>query len=652
VRRAAAASAAAAVVLLAAAPSAPAASSVGTAVHLSTRTQAEALRAGAIGVKLRSRRGGRIKAVASLDGERVTAARTVAVRRGRKGTRVALPLTGAGKRLLRSCERVRVVATARAIGSGAPAATSTRRLSPDTARCGPTPDGDWRQWSFDLSGTRHNPLERTITPATAPRLELKWAFAVPDPDGAQSSQPAVVDGTLYVGGRNGVFYALDARTGKAKWSYNTREVVGPKPPNPGLFPDPSTTTGNNLLRNGPAVVGDLVYFGDFNGNVYALETATGKRRWVTRVDEHPKAILTGSPTYFDGRIYIGVSSNEVFTSSSPTYECCRARGSLVALDAQTGNIDWRFYTVDEPRPAGTNSFGAARYEPSGVSVWSTPAIDPLTDTVYFGTAQNYTGESPLADSFVALDARTGAKRWHNQLTRGDKWTAQCLFPVPGGNCPEPGPDFDFGSSPNLYEAGGRALVGMGQKSGVYHALDARTGAIVWQTILNRASGEGGAGGQEGIQWGTSYDGERLYAATNQGEPGTLFALDPATGREVWKTPNPEDGCTTGGAAASRPGDCTLAMPAAVTTTPGLAYEGGRDGKMRVFDADSGRILWEYDTVRTYADTTNGVSGRGGTISGSGAVVSNGMLYVNSGYQTANSPFTGIAGNVLLAFGLP
>src|SRR3712207_1430475 len=131
-------------------------------------------------------------------------------------------------------------------------------------------------------------------------------------------------------------------------------------------------------------------------------------------------------------------------------------------------------------------------------------------------------------------------------------------------------------------SGGRLLVGQGQKSGVYHVLDARTGEIVWQTILNKASGEGGAGGQEGIQWGTSYDGERIYASTNQGNPGTLFALDPATGHGLWRTPSPPEGCTTGGAAASRPGDCTPSLPAAVSTTPGLVFEGSRDGKMRVY----------------------------------------------------------------------
>ncbi len=433
--------------------------------------------------------------------------------------------------------------------------------------------------------------------------------------------------------------------------HTPRDEASVAPPGlAGAGSTPGGSSGRNLLRNGPAVVDGVVYFGDFEGNLFALDAATGKLKWVTELDTHPKTIVTGSPLVYDGRVYIGVSSNEVFTSLSPTYPCCQSRGSMVALDATSGEIVWRYYTVAEPQLVGANAYGAPRYEPSGVSIWNTPAVDPETDTLYFGTSQNYTGYTDRADAMIALDADTGRERWANQLTEKDQWTAACLFPQPGGNCPEPGPDFDFGSSPNLFRVGDRLLVGQGQKSGVYHALDARTGQIVWQTILNKASGEGGAGGQEGIQWGSSYDGRRLYVATNIAKPGTLFALDPATGGEVWKSPNPADGCQTGGAAESRPADCEPALPAAVSTTPGVVWQGSRDGKMRAYDAETGSILWEYDTARGY-EGVNGESGNGGSISHGGATIAQGMMFTNSGYQTAGSAATGIPGSVLLGFGL-
>jgi polyvinyl alcohol dehydrogenase (cytochrome) len=204
-------------------------------------------------------------------------------------------------------------------------------------------------------------------------------------------------------------------------------------------------------------------------------------------------------------------------------------------------------------------------------------------------------------------------------------------------------DWDFGSSPNVFTASGRTVVGIGQKSGVYHVFDAATGQIVWQRQTAIAESNGGA---TGILWGTAYDGRRVYAATAVANPGTLFGLDPATGEILWRTPNPADGCTTGGAAAH--GDaCHLAHRSAVTATPGLVYVGSMDGKMRIYRAENGEVLWQYDTIREYTGV-NHATGSGGAIAGhGGAVVAHGMLYVQSGNYT----WFGIPGRVLLAFGL-
>src|SRR5438270_8987082 len=111
----------------------------------------------------------------------------------------------------------------------------------------------WRSWGFDVRGSRFNGAERAITPKNVQGLKLKWAFAVPTATG-QQSQPAVVRNTLYFGGTNGVFYALNATTGKRRWSFDTKPVVH------------AGATGNPL-RDGPAVSGGIVYFGDKKGNV-------------------------------------------------------------------------------------------------------------------------------------------------------------------------------------------------------------------------------------------------------------------------------------------------------------------------------------------------------------------------------------------------
>jgi polyvinyl alcohol dehydrogenase (cytochrome) len=523
--------------------------------------------------------------------------------------------------------------------------------SPTSARPAPAPAAhpgarpavardDWPTWQKDVFGTRFNPVERQITPSAASELKLKWAFVFDDiPYARTGSQPAVVDDVLYVGGPDGKLFALDAKTGATRWVFDLSPVAGP-----------STDQEPNLVRDGPAVSRGKVYFGDSRGYLYAVEADTGRLVWATEVDEHPSTWLTGSPLLFGGRVYIGVSSIEAGFANNPGYPCCTFRGQVVALDADTGEVKWRYYTVPAPERAGSWPSGAPRYSPSGGAVWSSPVVEPSTRTLYIGTGQNYTGEAGDIDSLLALDVDTGDVRWKHRLTFPDTYTQACTQPDPGEYCPGraagTAKDFDVGATPNLFTAQGRTLVGVGQKSGVYHAFDARTGQLVWRTPLSIPDMNDPDPGGGGIEWGSSYDGRRLYVATWRANPGTLFALHPATGKILWQTPHPADGCSAGGA-AHYPQLCWLAFTPAVTSSPGLVYEGSADGKMRIFSSDRGRLLWEFDTVRDFQGV-NGVVGRGRAISGNGgAVVVDGMVYVQSGYY----PFyPSDKGNVLLAFG--
>ena len=496
------------------------------------------------------------------------------------------------------------------------------------------PAGDWPAWQFDPTGSRHNPNETAITPSSVGSLRLKWVRSFPGTNAA-SSQPAVVGGTLYVGARDGTFYALEAATGQVRWTFDTHAIVGQI---------------ENPLRDGPAVSDGTVYFGDNEANLYALDATTGAQRWVRKLDTHPDARLTSSPLVFRGRVFVGVASTEENSAADDAYQCCTFRGSVVALDAGTGVEVWRHYTIPPPQPTGDKP----EFAPSGAAVWSSPTIDPATGTLYYTTGNPYSGDAPGADAIGALDAETGVVRWVRQLTASDTWNMRCVVPVAGGNCPEPGSDFDFGSHANVFTINGRRVVGAGQKTGVYHVLDAATGAIVWQSQLSVPDPNPTLPGQEslsGIQWGASHDGQRLYVATNQANPGTLFALDPATGAAVWQTPNPPLGCLLGGALLEVL-FCKLAMPSAVSSTPGLVYEGSMDGKLRIFSASTGQILWRYDTAIPFLFPVNGVPGKGGSLNGHGAVVANGMLFTNSGYGGHDPVTGGMSGNVLLAFGLP
>ncbi len=495
-------------------------------------------------------------------------------------------------------------------------------------------DGDWATWQKDAAGSRHNAAEWRITPHNAGNLKLKWAFAYDKSAAPVRSQPAVVDGVAYFGGPDGKFYARDARTGAERWTTDLAGIA------PGARPA--------IPWDGPAVAGGRVYFGDIRGYVYSLDRRTGRVEWARQVDAHEAATVTSSPIVHDGLVYVGTSSGENVDPRGRDYPCCTFRGHIDALDARTGDLVWRHYTVPEPQAVGTWPSGATRYEPSGVGVWSSPTIDARTGTLYVGTGQNYTGSAGDFDSLLALDTRTGAVKWRNQVTKADTWRGLCGEPDAEGYCPglKDGSalDYDIGATPNLFTAGGRKLVGVGQKLGVYHAFDAETGEVVWRRQLGVPWPGAGLGG---IQWGSSFDGRQLYVATYFADPGTLFALDPATGAVRWETPHPADGCTTGGA-AQHPDVCLLAHGPAVSSSPGVVYEGSNDGKLRAYSAHTGRVLWTFDTVRDFTGV-NGKPGRGGAISGGGggAVVVNGMVYVQAGYWPA---YPNPHGSVLLAFG--
>jgi polyvinyl alcohol dehydrogenase (cytochrome) len=348
-------------------------------------------------------------------------------------------------------------------------------------------------------------------------------------------------------------------------------------------------------------------------------------------------------------VFVGVSSVEELSAAVPSYACCTFRGSLVALDASTGNIVWRAYTLPQP-PAmtGFTTAGVPAYGPSGAAVWTTPSIDPASGTVFIGTGNNYTGVTAQEDAMAAYDVNTGQLKWMTQFAGHDTWNISCIADPFVFNCPNPGSDFDFGASPNVFRIGNETVVGEGEKNAYYHVVDAATGKPVWQAQLDNASGLPQTGGLEGIEWGTSDDGNQVYAATNVGKPGTLFALNADTGQINWRSPVPLLTCTQ---RQLPTGLCLPALPSAVSSTPGLVWEGGSDGILRAYSAKTGQVLWSDDTVHTYPVTTDGIPGFGGSIDGGGTVVSHGMVYSNSGYTHFGIVGSEMTGNMVLAFGL-
>ena len=268
----------------------------------------------------------------------------------------------------------------------------------------------WNGWGADLRNTRFQPVAAAgLAPTQVPRLTLKWAFGFPGVS-ASGSQVTVVGTRAFVGSRNGVVYALDARSGCIVWAFEADAGVRSSP-----------VVGIVKAANG---TGSAVYFGDAHAQVYALDAASGALRWKVKVENHPDAMITGALAFYDGRLYAGVSSLEEGTAVIPTYQCCTFRGSVVALDAATGRQIWKTFTIaDAPERTMKNSAGTQLWGPSGGGVWATPALEPDRNRMYVTTGDNYSNPATKdSDAIMALALDTGRIVWTRQALAGDAWT--------------------------------------------------------------------------------------------------------------------------------------------------------------------------------------------------------------------------------------
>jgi polyvinyl alcohol dehydrogenase (cytochrome) len=320
-----------------------------------------------------------------------------------------------------------------------------------------TAAADWPVYGHDLANSRDAGHEGP-TPAQIPTLKQAWSFT--SQDGDFTGTPAVAAGVLVAGDYSGTVYALDAVTGKVRWKKALGEpIVG-------------SAAIDTTAPGGPAVFVPLAREG--GPRLAALALADGSVRWNTELTNQPTSSAYGSPTFWNGTVYVG--------TSGPNGDGSTARGTVVALNEGDGSVRWRTFTV----PTGHD----------GGPVWATPAIDTATGRLYVGTGNAYHGSAAdTTDSVLALDSATGTILGHYQATAGDAFAAD----NPAG------PDLDFGASPNLFTGpSGTPLVGEGAKNGVYYALDRVTMTPVWTRAAGTQAPTGGYLGS------TVFDGTRIY----------------------------------------------------------------------------------------------------------------------------------------------
>jgi polyvinyl alcohol dehydrogenase (cytochrome) len=489
-----------------------------------------------------------------------------------------------------------------------------------TSHAGPvTAADDWPMFGRNLQNIASG--GKSIKDVT--QLAPRWTFTT---GGDVSARAAAVKGVVYFPDWAGNLFAVDAKNGTQVWVHQLSDY--------GL---PANTTSSTS----PAVQDGVLYIGTIQGAwLLAIDASNGDLLWKTQLESPANdafAVIKASPAVYDGHVYTGVGSIEDSVAANPTYPCCHARGSVVAVNATTGQIEWKTYMT----PSGY----------SGAPVTgSNSVIVPSQGTLFVGTEHNFSvptdpayvacisnGGTPasctspfnLADSIVALNLGTGAIKWATRMltwnqpsvTNGsDYWNWACVVGfAPGqGNCPVgAGPGYGFSSAPNFisYQTNGinKTILGAGEKSGIYYALDPDTGAVVWRTQVGPGSFLGG------MATGSASDGQRIYVSianlygipTPVGAAGLWSALDPATGVILWMTGDPN------GAIALGP----------LTASDGVVYASSMASSsaaptMLALRADTGQIVWSYAA---------------GSSVNAGATVSDRIVYWGSGYTHSGIP---------------
>jgi len=475
---------------------------------------------------------------------------------------------------------------------------------------------NWLTYAGTYDSQRYS-LLRQITPENVTNLESKWVLQN-QVFGAWQSNPIVVDGIMYLTQRPNDVMAVDAKTGRVFWLYRY------------------TPSANNRVccganNRGVAILGDTLFMGTLDAHLIAIDAKNGRPLWdIAVADVRLAYSITLAPLVIKDKVIVGVGGGEF-----------GIRGFIAAYDAKTGKEAWRFYTVPGPGEPGNETWKDDHWKTGGGSVWVTGSYDPALNLTYWGVGNpgpdwnpdQRPGDNLYTDSVVALDADTGALKWHFQFTPND------------------GYDYDSVQVPVLVDTNWRGapakLMLWANRNGYFYVLDRVTGRFLQGTPfvkVNWASGldERGRpiqtpqppgaptwpGNQGGTNWyppaysprtGLFYfsaweDYATIYRKeTSEYQPGRNFsgggftvltpvpgapsvgigrrgpinnwtdevgygaviALDPQTGQRKWTVKQFD--VTDGGM---------------LTTATDLLFTGGREGYFHALDARTGKLLWK------------------------------------------------------------
>jgi polyvinyl alcohol dehydrogenase (cytochrome) len=499
--------------------------------------------------------------------------------------------------------------------------------------------------SMSMTGTdarnsrRLTAQQAGLTSGDLRNLELAWAIAFPKVASLRTSAAVIGSTMFYAPAPTGKVLALDTRSACVKWAYDAG------------VPLRSSLSYGELGSTGKMAL----IFGDARGNVHTVDAKTGTQIWKAPARHDAFGGITGAPVLVGNRIIVPISSSGVGRGADPKHECCEGHGAVVALDASNGEKLWTAHTMEDAKYTGkVSATGVKLRGPSGAPIWSTPSVDSKRGLVYAGSGQATSlPATNTSDAVLAIDVATGELQWTFQALARDVWHLGCQFdPTKSGpNCPSADDsvlkDYDFGAGVVIGKRrDGRDILLAGQKSGDLWGIDPDAqGKVLWRQTFGMGTPLGG------IHWGLAIDDERVFAPINDPhlpvagyvpQPG-MNAVEIETGKVAWSKPVQPD-CRNGRQERFPLCGERYGLSAAPLVIDKSVVAGALDGRIFIYDARNGDIVWQYDTLRDFT-TLNGVEGKGGSIDSQSVFAGAGMLFIGSGY----GQFSQAPGNVLLAF---
>ena len=494
----------------------------------------------------------------------------------------------------------------------------------DTTRLSDGSDGrDWAAFGRTFGEQHYSPLSK-INAGNIKKLGLAWSLDLPP--GNSVTGPLAVDGVLYIATGYSIVRAIDVASGKQLWVYD------PKAP----------AASGDKLRQGWGIRGlaywnAKLYVGTQDGRLIAIDAKSGAPVWsAMTVEKDDYRFISGPPRVFDGKVIIGHAGADAGDT----------RGYVTTYDAETGKQLWRFWTVPGDPSKGFENpamemaaktwAGEWWKRGGGGTVWSAMTYDAEFDTVYLGTGNgapwNYRirsqgkGDNLFLCSIVALDAKTGAYKWHYQFNPGETWDWNAAMDMELA-------DLTIDGKP-------RKVVMTAPKNGFFYVIDRASGKLIsaekiakmvtWATKIDLATGRPVEVPEARFPNGTSFlvapssygahswmpmafspktglayvpltemamemndrgidlknwvrpGGNAIVGGLNLAQPkdssGALVAWNPVTQKEAWRVPLPI--YWTGGVMA---------------TAGNLVFQGRVEGSFDAYNAKTGEHVWSFAT---------------------------------------------------------